>query len=252
MSWLGPPGDGPTTWTELGALDWSRFRLVLGAGGTTGAAFAAGVLLALATDHGVDLRNASHIVGTSAGSIVGSLIALGLGGEDIAALMARAPHWLSAAAGSHDFTVGDALPPPPKFRNFVRPMGPRDVVRSAGLVAARRYRALWLHCMRQGTFDLMQQMPFIADMAWPSHTRLSICCTDRRTAERVVFERDSNVELADAVTASCAVPTVMRPVTIGDRVLVDGGVVSPTNADIALHDGDATTTVVISPMSGTG
>lgn len=54
------------------------------------------------------------------------------------------------------------------------------------------------------------------------------------------------------ISASCAVPTVIRPVTIGDRVLVDGGVASPTNADLALDDDEETVTVIVSPMSGTG
>src|SRR5215210_7334750 len=84
LTWIGDPADGPTSWSDLSAIDWSRFRLVLGAVGTTGAAFAAGVLLALATDHGVSLRNASHVVGTSAGSVIGSLIAMGLDGDDLA------------------------------------------------------------------------------------------------------------------------------------------------------------------------
>ena len=68
----------------------------------------------------------------------------------------------------------------------------------------------------------------------------------------MVYERDSDVRLAEAISASCAVPGIMRPVHIGDRVLVDGGVVSPSNADIALCDGAATPTVVVSPMSGSG
>jgi NTE family protein len=250
MTWIGE--HGPTRWSEVGDLDWSRFRLVLGAGGTTGAAFTAGVLLALTTDHRVSLRNASHLVGTSAGSVIAALITRGLGGDDLAAVVNRGPQLSTPVGDSQDFSFGEAVPPPPRLRNLVRPMGPRDVVRSAGLVAARRYRALWLHCMRPGTFDLNQQLPFISGMAWPSDARLSVCCTDSSTGRRVVYERESGVELAEALAASCAVPSVMRPITIGDRVLVDGGVVSPTNADVALTDGDPATTVVISPMSGAG
>jgi predicted acylesterase/phospholipase RssA len=144
------------------------------------------------------------------------------------------------------------MPRIPKLRNMMRPMGPRDLARSAELAASRRYRALWLHCLRPGTFDLTHQLPFIPELAWPAQGMLSICCTDARTGERVVYERESDVGLADAVTASCAVPGVMRPVRIDDRVLVDGGVVSPTNADVALGSGETMLTVVVSPMSGTG
>jgi NTE family protein len=210
------------------------------------------VLLALSTDHGVSLRNASHLVGTSAGSVVAALVSMGLGGDDLAAVVARAPQLSSPGDDSPDFSFGEGIPPPPRLRNLVRPMGPRDVVRSAGLVAARRYRALWLHCMRPGTFDITHQLPFISDMAWPTDVRLSVCCTDTSTGRRVVYERGSGVDLPDALAASCAVPSVMRPIAIGDRVLVDGGVVSPTNADVALADDDSTTTIVVSPMSGGG
>jgi NTE family protein len=252
LTWASADDDGPRTWGELAGLDWSRFRLVIGAGGASGGAFAAGALLALSTDHHVDLHNATHLVGTSAGSVIAGLIAMGLGGDDIAAIVCRAPQWVSAVDGSHDFTFSDDVPPIPKLRSLVRAMGPRDIVRSASLAGARRYRALWLHCVRPGTFDVSQQLHFIPELTWPARGRLSICCTDAATADRVVYERDSGVSLSDAISASCAVPGVMRPVSIDDRVIVDGGVVSPTNADVALADDETTLTVVVSPMSGSG
>lgn len=252
LTWISDTDDGPTSWRDLGQLDWSRFRLVLGAGGATGAAFEAGILLALTIDHGVDLRQASHLVGTSAGSVIGALIAMGLDGEDLAAVIARAPEWMSPVGGSYDLTFGEQRPPTPNLRNLMRPLRPRDMVRFAELAATRRYRALWLHCVKPGTFDLTEQLPFIPGLAWPSDVRLSVCCSDSASGDRVVYERDAGVKLADAVAASCAVPGVIRPVAIGDRLLVDGGVVSPTNADLALEDGEATVTVIVSPMSGKG
>ena len=95
LSWFSKADDGPNSWSELSDLDWSKFRLVLGAGGTTGGVFACGILLALATDHDVDLSNASHLVGTSAGSVVATLIAMGLDGDDLAAVVARTGKWLT-------------------------------------------------------------------------------------------------------------------------------------------------------------
>jgi NTE family protein len=51
------------------------------------------------------------------------------------------------------------------------------------------------------------------------------------------------------VSASCAVPGVMQPVAIDDRAYLDGGLVSPTNADVlATFPGGLI--VVVSPMSG--
>jgi NTE family protein len=56
---------------------------------------------------------------------------------------------------------------------------------------------------------------------------------DAHTGELVTFTRDSGVELADAVAASCAVPGVWPPVTIDGHRYMDGGIRSVTNADLA-------------------
>src|SRR5581483_5739954 len=69
--------------------------------------------------------------------------------------------------------------------------------------------------------------------AWPARTLL-IVAVDAATGETVVFDRGSGVSLVDAVTASCAVPGVWPPATIGGRRYVDGGVRSGTNADLAV------------------
>ena len=55
----------------------------------------------------------------------------------------------------------------------------------------------------------------------------------RLTGELVVFDRESGVELVDAVAASCAVPGVWPPATVAGRRYIDGGARSGTNADLA-------------------
>jgi NTE family protein len=67
---------------------------------------------------------------------------------------------------------------------------------------------------------------------WPAG-RLLIPAVDAESGEVAVFDRGSGVDLTDAVTASCAVPGVWPPVTIGGRRYIDGGVRSGTNADLA-------------------
>jgi NTE family protein len=67
---------------------------------------------------------------------------------------------------------------------------------------------------------------------WPSWP-LSLVAVDVHTGEHVVFDRDSGVELVDAVAASCAVPGVWPPVTIGASRYMDGGVRASTNVDLA-------------------
>ena len=61
-----------------------------------------------------------------------------------------------------------------------------------------------------------------------------------------VFDRDSGVDLVDAVAASCAVPMVWPPMPIGGHAYVDGGVRSAVNADLAAG---ADRVVVIAPIA---
>ena len=56
---------------------------------------------------------------------------------------------------------------------------------------------------------------------------------DAETGEFRAFDRTSGVPLLQAVAASCAVPGVYPPVTIGERRYVDGGMRSTANADLA-------------------
>jgi NTE family protein len=60
-----------------------------------------------------------------------------------------------------------------------------------------------------------------------------------------VLDRYAGVPLVEAVAASCAVPGVWPPVSTGGRRLIDGGVRSPANADLAAgHD----RVVVLAPI----
>jgi NTE family protein len=71
---------------------------------------------------------------------------------------------------------------------------------------------------------------------WPERD-LRIPAVDAVTGEVVIFTRDSGVALVDAVTASCAVPGIWPPASIGGHRYVDGGVRSSTNADLAAGAG---------------
>jgi NTE family protein len=73
----------------------------------------------------------------------------------------------------------------------------------------------------------------LPDPSWPDRTLL-VTAVDAHSGEPAVFHKESGVELVDAVAASCAVPGVWPPVTIGGRRYIDGGVRSGTNADLAV------------------
>jgi NTE family protein len=83
--------------------------------------------------------------------------------------------------------------------------------------------------------------------------RLRVCCVDKATGRRVVFGAPGAppARVGEAVAASCAIPSVFRPVRIGGRLYVDGGVWSLTNLDAATvaHD---TQVLCLNPTGGVG
>lgn len=71
-----------------------------------------------------------------------------------------------------------------------------------------------------------------------------ITAVDARTGEPVVFDRDSGVDLVDAVAASCASSIAYR---IGDSRYIDGGYRRNENADLATGSERA---LILSPFGG--
>jgi NTE family protein len=83
---------------------------------------------------------------------------------------------------------------------------------------------------------------------WPDN-KLWIVAAKVPDGRRVVFDgTTSPCDVALAVSASCAIPGIFAPVHIDGSTYVDGGVHSPTNADLVAAE-DVETVVVISPMS---
>lgn len=238
-------------WRDLHALDWSSFALVLGAGGVTGLAFEAGVLPGLGVDHGVELSDAHDLVGTSAGAIVAALAGLGLDARDLAALVAATPqHFSEHAVRVQPSFDPEGIPSTPGLVRMLRPQSPRDVVAVTRLTLRRQYRAAVLRMLRDGSFDMRARIAFLEGHDWPCGRELMICATNSSDGDRVVLNAGTGTALFDAVLASCAVPTVMQSVLIGAHSYVDGGLVSPTNADVLAGAQRASLTVVVSPMSG--
>jgi NTE family protein len=86
---------------------------------------------------------------------------------------------------------------------------------------------------------------------WPSEP-LWLCAVRRGDGRRFAFgKQEQRPPLPDAVAASCAIPGFFSPVTIGDEAFVDGGIHSPTNADVLVGE-DLDLVIVSSPMSLTG
>jgi NTE family protein len=196
----------------------TRRALVLGAGGEAGIAWEVGLLAGLA-GRGVDLTAADLVVGTSAGAGVAARINSG------ATLAELYETQLAPADGEIVTSFGPRViakyvwAVAPARRNPVRArirLG-RMAVRSRTEPAAERRAVV---AARLGTRD------------WPAGNLL-ITAVDVDTGELATFDSGSGVDLVDAVGASCAVPGVWPPVTINGRRLMDGGMRSAANADLA-------------------
>ena len=200
-----------------------RTALVLGGGGITGIAWEIGVVTGLA-DAGVDLRTADLVVGTSAGSVVGTQ--------------------LRSALDVHELFDQQLAPPvetgPPAAIG-------RGLVLRFGLAVLRHrkheqaFRAqvgrLALQAEAAGKTPTEQQRRDVItarlpSVSWPDRP-LTLTAVDAETGAFETFTRDSGVDLVSAVAASCAVPGVYPPVTIGVRRFVDGGMRSVANVDLA-------------------
>lgn len=239
------------TWAELDDIDWSDATVVLGAGGATGLAFEAGVLLALTTDHHFDPATVPAYIGTSAGSLAASMLVSGCSSIELAALATGTDAHIGEMAGAAGIRFDAPTIPTPKWTNLVRVPTPALLWRGAHLLARGRLAAALVHALPDGRFDLRDVLAPMGPLHWPDErTRLRICATDADSGRRVVFDADDGIELVDAVAASCAVPAVMRPIRHGGARYVDGGVVTPTSADLALGAGRPADVVVLSPMSG--
>jgi NTE family protein len=191
--------------------------LVLGGGGVTGIAWMTGLLAGLA-EKGIDLTAADLVVGTSAGSVVGAQIVGGPTLQDLySAQLADPTGELAARMGA------------PAMLRFVTAMlWPGDEQRARARLGRAALKARTVpEAERRAVIE--RRLP---SAEWPQR-RLLITAVDAETGELRVFDHDSGVPLPEAVAASCAVPIVWPPITIGAHRYIDGGVRSATNADLA-------------------
>ena len=236
-------------------VDLPRIGLVLGAGGVAGGAFHAGVLAGLEEATGWDPRSATVIVGTSAGSITGTSLRAGLGAAD---LLARAEDRPLSAAGQRLLgPVGAPVPPSLRPTRSTRPPAElaATLARAVRRPFAARPWALAAALLPEGSVSTALISDGIGALsldAWPSAT-LWICAVRQADGRRVVFGRgEPRPPVHEAVAASCAIPGFFRPVVVGGEAYIDGGVHSPTNADV-LRDVEALDLVIVaSPMSRQG
>ena len=194
--------------------------LILGGGGTTGIAWEMGILLGL-HDGGLDVSDTELVVGTSAGSVVGAQITSGVPLETLYARQLQPLEETKEQVVSFDMNR--------LMQVFAAGIGAPDAQTGRARMGAAALAAKTMP--EQERLDIITSRLPVQE--WPQTPRLVITSVDAHTGEAVRFDRDSGVSLALAVAASCAVPGVYPPVTIGNHRYVDGGVRSGTNADLA-------------------
>jgi NTE family protein len=218
-----------------------KVGLVLGAGGVLGGAWHTGALHALARETDWDPASAEFIVGTSAGSVIGSLVAAGV------------PPWFMVAHSRGESFEGLSGPDGRPARDADRSggatfklhrglpaIGPGSLRMALGALAnplshtPLQLVAGWVPAGVMSTDSIKDTVRRAVPGRWADHPNFWAVATDYSTGKRVPFGRlgAPAAELADAVAASCAIPGFYRPVKIGGRRYVDGGVCSPSNLDL--------------------
>jgi len=237
-----------------------KIALVLAGGGLTGAVYEIGALRAindLLQDRTVN--DFDIIVGTSAGAIVGSLLANGM--SPAAAMDALAGRHAEVRA----LWAGDLFRP-----NYGEVLG--RLRRFPGTVqnALRHYSRnvhdmnLWdfiwtlIEVLPSGLYDgtalegymaSALNRPGLSNDFRALNRELYIIATDLDTGHRAVFGNDQNshVPISLAVAASSAVPLLYKPVRIGQRDYIDGGMRGNASIDLAIEHG-AKLIVCINPL----
>ncbi len=211
--------------------------LVLGAGGLVGAAWETGILHGLA-EAGTDLSGADLVVGSSAGAVVGALLASGA---------------LTPAELYERQLDGTDTEPAVRF-------GAGTLLRYTLAVLTSRTpeaygRKLGRLALRARTVDEAARRATVAkrlgDLTdWPAAGRLRITAVDAESGALGVFDGGgaggagrtgssgdtagpAGVGLVDAVTASCAIPGAWPPASLAGRRWIDGGIHSTANAHLA-------------------
>jgi predicted acylesterase/phospholipase RssA len=238
----------------------SKTALVLGGGGFTGGVYEIGALRALdllAVNSAVN--NFDVYVGTSAGSFVAGMLANGVTPEEMMQVLnAQVPSEME------DLDLNKVLKP--NYLGFLQkavglPLRSLELVRSLariGELSAIDIGVGLAEALPTGLYsgsgldDYVAKV--LADASRPNDFRLLerelyLTATDLDTCERIVFGEEGwqDVPISKAIQCSTALPIVYKPVELKGRQMIDGGIRSTTNVDIAVEKG-AKFIVVVNPL----
>lgn len=211
---------------------------MLAGGGIAGIAWETGVLRGIADESPAAARllvESEVLVGTSAGSAVAAQLSSGhtldeLFDRQVAESSAEIDSGVDVETITELFLTALAAPyeePLDKTRQQMQRIGAVALATETVPAPVRRQ-------------VIAQRLP---SHEWPERA-VRLTAIDVATGELTVFDRESGVDLVDAVAASCAVPGAWPPVSIADRHYMDGGVASSVNLVVAA---DCDVAVVLVP-----
>src|SRR3954466_3559858 len=239
----------------------SRTALVLGGGGVTGGVYEIGALRALdllAVNRTVNEFEVS--VGTSAGSFVASLAANGVTPEEMMRVVNQ-----QVPTPFRDINMGTVLEP--NYFDYAKAVAAlplrtvgvlRDLATNIGNVGLMDLVFGLAEGLPSGVYSTEGTEEYLREVLGdPDRTNdfrqleneLYMAATDLDTCERIVLGAEDwdDVPISLAASASTALPMIYKPVEIKGRQLIDGGIRSTTNVDIAVEAG-ATFVVVVNPL----
>jgi predicted acylesterase/phospholipase RssA len=251
----------PAAQSRSGRKRPSKTALVLGGGGFTGGVYEIGALQALDLLAVNSTVNQFDIyVGTSAGAFIAALCANGVTPDEMMRVVTR-----QGRPPFRDIDIDDLL----RLNVFeLARMGALLPLRAASLVRQVLAQRRGVSLIDLG-LELAEGLPsgvytgggidrylrkVLGEPGRSNDFRevrreLYLTATDLDTCERIVFgaEGFKDVPISTAVRASGALPMVYAPVEVAGRELVDGGLLSTSNLDIAVQQG-AKLILVVNPL----
>ncbi|MCG8673325.1 MAG: patatin-like phospholipase family protein [Pseudomonadales bacterium] len=225
----------------------TKRALVLGCGGVAGGAWTIPTLASLQQQLDWDARDAEIIVGTSVGALLASLIGAGVSVETLlASQKGETEH--HEFPWDHQQDWGTWYPPLPKLKLSAQQLIKHGLTGKASLVTAIS-GALPSGQMPLDSHDRVIRH-FAGEEEWVSHNATWIIAVEDNSGERVAFGHHMapNIPIEKAVRASYAVPGWCPPVEHGNSIYMDGGIASPTSADLLVNE-EIDEVVVLAPMA---
>ena len=219
-----------------------KLALVLGGGGAAGNAWLIGIVAGLA-EAGFDMTEAADLViGTSSGATAAAHVRSGIPPAELLASILSEPVQ----------PAGRSLERPPSMPmatvyERMRAIGAAatsavDLQRAMGAFGLES-DAILEPAAEQRRATVAARLP---RSEWPDRPMI-VVAVNAHTGELTAIDRDSGVDLVDAVTASTALPGLAPTHKINGTRYINGGVRSAENADLASGYANV---VVLSPFGG--